>query len=104
MEDCLTAHYQPDRFACKSCGGAAITFPDVIHDGAELVCAGCSVSLGTWGDFKERIRQVVLSEIESNRASPERASSDIPINSLTQFVSRPDLEKSFGDTTVDSLM
>lgn len=80
----MTAHYQPDRFACNFCGGASITFPELIHDRAELVCAGCSVSLGTWGHFKERIRQVVLSEIESGRASPERASSDIPIDSLNR--------------------
>ncbi|EIM28562.1 hypothetical protein MicloDRAFT_00027000 [Microvirga lotononidis] len=78
----MTAHYQPDRFACKSCGAASITLPDVIHDGAELFCAGCSLSLGTWSHFKERIRQVVLSEIESGRASPERASSDIPIDRI----------------------
>ncbi|MBM1174824.1 hypothetical protein [Microvirga arabica] len=44
------------------------------------------MSLGTWGDLKERIRQVVLSEIESGQTSIERASSDISIDALNEPV------------------
>jgi hypothetical protein len=78
----LTAPGPHFHFACSSCGSPSITVPDEIHDAAELHCAGCGMSLGSWHAFKERTRQVILSEVCSGSISADRASSDLPTHDL----------------------
>ncbi len=78
----LTVLCPLDHFACERCGSPSITFPDEIHDAAELHCAGCRVGLGSWYAFKERARQIILREIHRGEIAAECASSDIPIDLL----------------------
>jgi hypothetical protein len=81
-EGSLTAYRPFDHFACERCGSPSITFPDEIHDAAELHCAGCGVDLGSWYVFKERTRQIILREIHRGEISAACASSDFPIDLL----------------------
>ncbi|MBL0408216.1 hypothetical protein JKG68_30500 [Microvirga aerilata] len=69
-------------FACTACGSPSIRVPDEIHDAADLSCAGCDATLGSWFAFKEQIRQTILREIASGTTSAALASSDIPLQSL----------------------
>ena len=80
----MTALGAHPQFACPSCGSPSISVPDEIHDAAEVHCAGCGMSLGSWHAFKERTRQVILKEVCSGVISADRASSDLPIQSLLQ--------------------
>jgi hypothetical protein len=82
----LTALGPFDHFACERCGSPSITFPDEIHDAAELHCAGCGSGLGSWYAFKERTRQIILKQIHSGEISADRASSDIPIDQLKRQI------------------
>ena len=81
-EGSLTALCPVDHFACDRCASPSITFPDEIHDAAELHCAGCGVGLGAWYAFKERTRQIILREIHRGEISAACASSDFPIHLL----------------------
>jgi hypothetical protein len=42
--------------------------------------------VGSWSEFKERARQVILSEIASGRVSVDLANSDILITDLAHAV------------------
>jgi hypothetical protein len=44
----MTALRPVDHFVCERCTSPSITFPDEIHDAAELHCAGCGTNLGSW--------------------------------------------------------
>jgi len=66
-----------NHHACEHCRSPSITFPNEINDAAVLYCAGCEASVGTWYDFKERTRAVILGEIERGEVSFAIASSDI---------------------------
>ena len=76
----MTALCPVDQFACEWCASPSITFPDEIHDGAELHCAGCGSGLGSWYAFKERTRQIILREIHRGEISAACASSDFAID------------------------
>jgi hypothetical protein len=78
----MTALRPVDHFVCERCTSPSITFPDEIHDAAELHCAGCGTNLGSWYAFKERTRQIILREIHRGEISAECASSDFPIHFL----------------------
>ena len=57
------------RFACETCGSPAITMPEEFHDRAPVLCRGCGGLLATWGMFKQKTTQVILSEIRQGAGS-----------------------------------
>jgi hypothetical protein len=60
--------------------------PAHLHAQADVACAGCGVRVGSWSEFNERARQVILSEIASGKVSADLDNSDILITDLAQTV------------------
>ncbi|QRM35641.1 hypothetical protein [Microvirga sp. VF16] len=73
-------------FACEACGSPSISVPATIHAAADLACAGCGVRVSSWSEFKERARQVILSEIASGKVSADLSNSDILVTDLAPAV------------------
>ena len=70
-----------DPFACRSCGGVALSLPRKLFDAASITCTGCGALAGTWGALKIRTRAVVLREAAERGLAPERLSTD-PLEAL----------------------
>ena len=56
-------------FACSTCSSPAVTLPEEFHDRAPVLCQGCGGLITTWGLFKQRTTQVILSEIRQGTGS-----------------------------------
>jgi len=54
------------HFMCPACGGASIAVPASCAQEAEITCGSCGKVLGTWGEFKERARQLISSGVSRN--------------------------------------
>ena len=79
-----TKHFRP--FACVSCSGEWIVFPERLDERAVLRCARCGSILGTWQAFKEGARRLICAEIASGQTPLERASSDFTVDQLRQSI------------------
>jgi hypothetical protein len=50
------------KYACEACGCPTISLPKEFRDDAELRCRGCQRYLGTWADFRERVKALITAE------------------------------------------
>jgi len=50
-------------FACGACGSPAVEPPRAFADSAGVHCRRCGHQLGTWGAFKERTKELILTEL-----------------------------------------
>jgi hypothetical protein len=50
------------RYACEVCGCPTICLPEQLTDDAELRCQGCRRQLGTWAEFRERVKAMIMAE------------------------------------------
>ena len=78
----MPGRIQWNSFICQSCGSPGIDVPDEIHGAAVLSCGGCKAPICTWAEFRERARQIIIQEIQTNRLPLERASSDFGTSCL----------------------
>lgn len=55
------------QFACEACGSPSVAPPRTFRDDAAIACKRCGAKIGTWGDFKERTRRIILAELDGER-------------------------------------
>jgi hypothetical protein len=68
------------QFTCPICGGASIAGPEACVDQAEIACGNCGNVLGTWGEFRERVRSVICSQVAGDKNGSKMVSLDpLPI-------------------------
>lgn len=49
------------HFHCSSCASPAIAVPSPIENHSLIRCRRCGMSLGTWGELKERAQRGAMS-------------------------------------------
>lgn len=69
-------------FACSTCSSPAVTMPKEFHDRAPVLCQSCGGLIATWGMFKQRTTQVILSEIRQGSGNTGFGSDPLDDNLL----------------------
>jgi len=50
-----------DDFGCPACGSLALAYPKALEDNEPVVCSGCAQFVSTYGEFKRRAEQALIS-------------------------------------------
>ena len=44
-----------DFLECRACGGASVTYPQMLKDDQPVMCARCGAVVSTLGELKQRV-------------------------------------------------
>lgn len=72
------------NFACHTCSSPSIMLPEELTEAAPIRCSGCGMRLGSWGAFKEQVRQVVMAEVETGAISVRDIGPDLMLDMPTE--------------------
>jgi hypothetical protein len=50
------------HFECEGCGSVAVKLPRDLVEDARVACSRCNETLCTWGEFKERTREILIQD------------------------------------------
>ena len=67
------------RYACEGCGCPTIFLPDEFRDDAQLCCRGCGQYLGTWAEFRERVKALIAAERHGLEPGPKTSSDPLEL-------------------------
>jgi hypothetical protein len=73
------------KYACEACGCPTICLPDEFRDDVELRCRGCRQHLGTWAEFRERVKALIMAERDGLQPGPKTSSDPLEVPLLATY-------------------
>jgi len=65
------------KYACEVCGCPSLKLPEEFRNDVQLHCKGCGRQLGTWAEFRERAKALIMAERDGLESGPRRSSDPL---------------------------
>ena len=65
------------KYACEVCGCPSLKLPEEFRNDVQLHCKGCGRQLGTWAEFRERAKALIIAERDGLESGARRSSDPL---------------------------